>query len=45
MPTGKKSGANELRMPGGKLSGGYNEAIIDQIPKVDYQIESIKKVK
>jgi len=33
MPNGKEGGANPEWLPGGKLPTGYDEAVIDQVPK------------
>lgn len=31
MPTGNEAGANEMWNTGGKTSGGYNEAVLDNM--------------
>ncbi len=36
MPSGNEMGANEKWLPGGKLPTGYDEAVIDQVPRQSY---------
>ena len=31
MPIGNENGANEFWLPGGNTSGGYNEAVLDNM--------------
>ena len=42
LPSGNEAGADSLWLPGGKLPTGYNEAVIDPIPKGSYVEHDLK---
>ncbi|GHU54030.1 hypothetical protein FACS1894132_07930 [Clostridia bacterium] len=42
IPSGNEGGANDFWIPGGYSSGGLPEAVIDQIPKNNYDWSYVK---